>query len=167
MYCENCGTQVGEAYRFCPSCGKPFSVSAIRRPMQPRSRVRDHIQLVAILWIAIGVLQMIVSLGVLTVSRVVIGNILRPDMGIPGNVFPLLHTIFGFLSLFVAAKGAADIIAGWGLLERASWARPLTIVVSFIGLLSVPVGTALGVYSLWVMLPEDSAQEYDRLAQAA
>jgi hypothetical protein len=139
----------------------------MRQPVQARNRVQEHVQLVAILWIAVGVLFMLISLGIFTVSRVVVGNILRPDMGIPGNVFPLLHTIFGFVSLFVAAKGAADILAGWGLLEHASWARPLAIVVSFLALLNVPIGTALGVYSLWVLLPEDSAREYDRLAQAA
>jgi len=167
MFCENCGTQVGEGYRFCPSCGKAFTVSVIRRPGQPRSRVQDHVQLVACLWIAVGVLQLLISVGILTVSRVIVGNILRPDMGIPSNVFPLLHTIFGFVSMFVAVKGAVEIVAGWGLLDRAAWARPLAIVMSFLALINIPVGTALGVYSLWVLLPEDSAREYDRLAQAA
>ncbi len=167
MFCENCGTQVGEGYRFCPSCGKSFSVAVMRRPIQTRSRVQEHVQLVATLWIAVGVLQLLISIGIVTVSRVIVGTILRPDMGIPGNVFPLLHTIFGFVSLFIAVKGAADVLAGWGLLERATWARPLAIVVSFLALLNIPIGTALGIYSLWVLLPEDSARDYDRLAQAA
>jgi hypothetical protein len=37
--------------------------------------------------------------------------------------------------------------------------------LDFLGLLRIPFGTALGIYTLWVLLPETSGKEYDRLAQ--
>lgn len=168
MYCENCGAQVGENYRFCPSCGKGFNSYTVMRPNMPRrSRVQEHIQLLGVLWIACGALMVLGSIAIMTVGHAVLSMIFRPDIGAPPEVFPLMRTIFGFVAAFVGIKGAAEILAGWGLLERASWARPLTIVVAFISLLNIPIGTALGVYSLWVLLPEESGKDYDQLAQAA
>jgi hypothetical protein len=37
--------------------------------------------------------------------------------------------------------------------------------LGFLGLVRFPLGTALGIYTLWVLLPEESCREYDRLAQ--
>jgi hypothetical protein len=36
----------------------------------------------------------------------------------------------------------------------------LTIVLAFIALFHVPFGTALGIYSLWVLLPAEADAEY-------
>jgi glucose uptake protein GlcU len=57
--------------------------------------------------------------------------------------------------------------AGWGLLQHEEWARVFALVVGFIALLNVPIGTALGIYTLWVLLPSQSAEQYKALAQAA
>jgi len=52
-------------------------------------------------------------------------------------------------------------------LQREDWARTIALVVGFVALLNVPLGTALGVYTLWVLLPRQSDDEYKALAQAA
>jgi hypothetical protein len=36
-----------------------------------------------------------------------------------------------------------------------------------VALLSVPIGTAIGIYTLWVLLPAQSEGEYRALAAAA
>jgi len=59
-----------------------------------------------------------------------------------------LITAFGWLIL---AKAAAGFFAGWGLLQREEWARTVALVVGFLALLNVPIGTALGIYTLWVL----------------
>jgi len=53
------------------------------------------------------------------------------------------------------------------LLQRENWARIFALVMGFIALLNVPLGTALGVYTLWVLLPSQSDDEYQALAEAA
>jgi hypothetical protein len=45
-----------------------------------------------------------------------------------------------------------SLSAGYGLLQRAEWARILTLVLSAFHLLNIPLGTALGIYGLWVLL---------------
>src|SRR5439155_1439776 len=52
----------------------------------------------------------------------------------------------------------------WGLFERQSWARILGLVLGILALLRFPLGTALGIYTLWVLAPEPSAREYDQLS---
>ena len=63
--------------------------------------------------------------------------------------------------------GVIGIVAGWGLLERQPWARMLAIVLGCFSLLDMPFGTALGIYTLWVLLPAASEEEYRRIARAA
>ena len=48
--------------------------------------------------------------------------------------------------------------------RRQPWARVLGIVVGFLALIRIPFGTALGIYTIWVLLPESSAREYDAMA---
>ena len=75
--------------------------------------------------------------------------------------------LFTVLGIFVLAKAAAGVFAGWGLLNREPWARVLTLVVGFLALLHPPLGTALGVYTLWVLLPSESEAEYARYQSVA
>ncbi len=61
-------------------------------------------------------------------------------------------------------KSACGVLAGWGLLRREPWARPLAIVLGFLSLIHVLFGTALGIYTLVVLLPAEAQREYDSLA---
>ena len=73
-----------------------------------------------------------------------------------------LHSLFATIGFFILAKAVLGFVAGWGLLRREPWARMLTIVLSFLALFHVPLGTALGIYSLWVLLPAQSEREYEQ-----
>src|SRR5205823_11290374 len=87
-------------------------------------------------------------------------HVLPPD--VPDFVAVLLRTI-GSALLIV---GAAGIVAGWGLLQRYPWARLAAIALGCVNLLDMPLGTALGVYTLWVLLPATSEAEYRQMARA-
>ena len=62
------------------------------------------------------------------------------------------HTFFLFGSthhhLFFVVLA---LLAGFGLLTRRSWARKLSLILGVLSLFNPPVGTALGVYTLWVL----------------
>jgi hypothetical protein len=72
----------------------------------------------------------------------------------------------GILSagILLALFAGVHLLLAWGLLERQPWARILGIVVAFLALIRFPFGTALGIYTLWVLLPESSEREYDEIA---
>jgi len=68
--------------------------------------------------------------------------------------------------LVFIATGVLGLAAGWGLLQRESWARMLAIVLGVLNLLDPPFGTSVGIYTLWVLLPGDSEREYRELPRA-
>jgi hypothetical protein len=50
-------------------------------------------------------------------------------------------------------------------MRREPWARVLTLVLAFLVLfINIPVGTAVGVYTMWVLLPHESEREYEALS---
>jgi|SRR5579885_2168648 len=158
MYCDRCGTRLTDSHRFCPACGK--AVGTV--PMMPiQGRIAGHIRLLGILWLAISIFRLIPGIFFVTFFRRGYWSIFPRDM--PSFVFGLLQG-FGLLLLVGAVAG---ILAGWGLLERQPWARMLTIVLGFLNLLDMPFGTALGIYTLWVLLPARSEEEYRQISRLA
>ncbi len=78
---------------------------------------------------------------------------------------PFLPHILHGIGFILMATGVLGILAGWGLLERQPWARTLAIVLGFLALFHFGIGTALGIYTLWVLLSAASAVEYQRTAR--
>lgn len=112
--------------------------------------MEKHITLVGVLHIvysSLGLVTAIVLFVIITGAGVVSGDDTALMVtGIVGIV------VFLFL-LLVSIPG---LIGGIGLLKRWPWSRILMIVVGALNLLSVPFGTALGIYTLWVLMHPDA-----------
>ena len=53
-----------------------------------------------------------------------------------------------------------NLLAGYGLLKRHSWARGLALVLGFLNLFQIPFGTALGVYTFWVLFKDEAPAHF-------
>jgi hypothetical protein len=159
MFCNHCGTEVQSDFNVCPRCGK-----AVQSPAAlVSSRLEGHLRILGILWMFVGALTLIPALILIFLSSVVhivipFTDALARDLG------PLLLMVVGASLLFV---GAGGLLVGWGLMHHQSWARIAAIVVGALALFHPPLGTALGVYTLWVLLAHNAGPEYDRLARVA
>jgi len=163
MFCDQCGTRLMMGHAHCSQCGK-----AVRGAVEyGRSRVREHVKLLGILWMAYSALHVVAGAIVLLVSKLVVLRILEGQGGPPPEVMIWLRPLISMVGWLILAKAAVGFFAGFGLLQREPWARVVALVVGFLALLSVPVGTALGIYTLWVLLPTKSEDEYKELAVAA
>jgi hypothetical protein len=163
MFCDQCGGQLQTGDARCGRCGK----SVLGVVQMRRSRVREHVRLLGILWMAYSSLYVLAGVAVLVGAQFVLGGAFHFNGGPPPEVTVWLRplvTCFGWLFLLLAASG---FFTGWGLLQREEWARTVALVVGFLALLRIPLGTALGVYTLWVLLPAQSIDEYKALALAA
>jgi hypothetical protein len=78
-------------------------------------------------------------------------------------VGPLVLTLIGSSILLV---GIGGILVGWGLRDRQPWARITAIILGILALFHPPFGTALGIYTLWVLLSDESGSEYRQLSAA-
>jgi len=107
----------------------------------------------------------------LLVGGVVVSTLFRAggmwESGHPLGSTPFLHDLMTFVGMLLLGGGVLGCAAGWGLLDRQSWARTLSIVLAcFALLLFIPFGTLLGIYTLWVLLPAQSEEEYRRISSA-
>lgn len=56
------------------------------------------------------------------------------------------------------------VLAGWGLQRQKEWARTLGMIAGAVSLLHVPLGTAVGIYALWVLTDEATELLFHRAA---
>lgn len=69
----------------------------------------------------------------------------------------ILTLVGTFVGALLTLLGLPGIAAGFGLLARKAWARYLAIVLSLLNLFNLPIGTVIGVYTLWVLMQEEAA----------
>lgn len=67
-----------------------------------------------------------------------------------------------FLPILVIVISVLRLTGGLGLLGYKTWSRILVIVISALDCLSVPIGTARGVYSIWALLQEDTVELFEK-----
>ena len=164
MFCDVCGTELGAGQQFCSRCGKKVVAGTSLAYPRP-GRVQEHIRLLGILWLAVSALNAVAGAGTLVFANAILPHL--GEMGGPPVPEGFLRPIGNVFAFYLLAKAVLGFAAGWGLLQRESWARMLTLVLSFFALFHVPFGTALGIYSLWVLLPGPSEKEYEGMARAA
>lgn len=160
MYCNACGAQIQPQSNVCPNCGR--SVPPARTITLP-GRLDRHLHTLGILWVVAGALFVIPGVILMIISSIVRVSIPATD-NVGRFVAPLVLSIIGGALFIVAAGG---IVVGWGLLKHLPWARMAAIILGIVSLLHPPFGTALGVYTLWVLLSDQGGAEYDRLAHPA
>ena len=179
MFCDQCGREVASDARFCSNCGRAFSAmgsATAGQPVPPSvyyqpggvGRLNAHLRTLGILWIICGVLRAFNVMALWMVGRMVIPNVF-PNISGFAYASPLEHLIQGGIavaSAILMLQTALALLAGWGLLERQSWGRIVGIVAGAFALIRIPFGTALGIYTLWVLLPATSEIEYRNLARA-
>jgi hypothetical protein len=157
MFCVQCGAAQQPGQSFCGRCGK----RSAGVPLMPvGSRLAGHMRLLAIFWFALSAFRLLPGIVLLTMFGPD-GRFLPAD--VPGFVNGIIQTV-GYLLIAGAGVG---LLAGWGLLDRQPWARTLALVLGCFSLLDIPFGTAVGIYTLWVLLPAQSEEEFRRIANAA
>jgi len=173
MFCDSCGSAMSPEQRFCKVCGKAVDAApaAVARSAYAATAVGDgrvarHLTIVATLWIVLGALMLLGSAVLFAIAAFPIGRFLPSDNPAPAAAIALFHFIFLALGGYLFVTGALQIAAAWGLLQHANWARILTLVLAFLRLLELPLGTALGIYTIWVLLGPTSDQEYRALGAA-
>jgi hypothetical protein len=101
----------------------------------------DHVRIAAILRIVYSALGFLVA----AVMFLFFG-------GIGAIASPVISVLAGGMAMMMLICALPSMITAWGMLAFRPWARILGIVFAAIDLFNFPVGTALGAYTLWVLL---------------
>jgi|YelNatPaOPRAMG01_1025707.scaffolds.fasta_scaffold13919_6 hypothetical protein len=177
MFCDKCGASILPGQKYCSNCGKQIGTLAGPPTPEPASppqnipmgvakgRIEKHVRILGILWIVASILGLIPGIWFFIGSGVAMHFLPLYHIGFPFP--PFLWPLAGVIGTFLLASSVAGLLAGWGLLNYRPWARTLALILGIIWLIHLPFGTALGIYTLWVLLPAESEQEYRRMARTA
>ena len=164
MFCDGCGAAMQPGQAYCSKCGKQIvgPVSLV----QPRpGRVQEHVRLLGLFWLALSAFNTIASIILYVLANTLFAHM--RELGAPEGPTSFLRPLLSVVAMVVLVKAALGFIAGWGLLQHEPWARVITLVLAFISLFTnIPFGTALGIYTMWVLLPARSEEEYETLVRA-
>lgn len=182
MVCQACGNTVEAGVNFCPRCGASAAASVPPGPPPPPQyaaypqtpppayalrppRVQRNLQMLGILWCLFGAYRVISGLIAIFVLQVWSFRSFGGGWEWGRRMGPhWMGPILPFIALIATVTAVLAFFVGFSLLRRRPWGRVLGIVVAVLSLLKFPIGTALGIYTLWVLAPAESGAEYDALA---
>ncbi|MBN1133160.1 MAG: hypothetical protein JXR52_03205 [Bacteroidales bacterium] len=121
-----------------------------------KSNIKQHVTFVGAIHIGFGALGVLGALILFFMFSFVVQFV--EDEPIAVKILQILGNSLPLLILFFAA---IDIIGGIGLFSYRPWARVLVLIISAINCLNVPIGTAKGVYSIWVLMHRDAIELFD------
>jgi hypothetical protein len=108
--------------------------------------MRDHVRILGWCFIAYSALIVLVGFGIGAV--VLFGGAISGDH----QAMFITGAVGAAIACFLILVSLPGMLAGVGLLKMQPWARIVAIIVGALNILSFPFGTALGVYTLWVLL---------------
>lgn len=181
MICQSCNEPIGSDVRFCPKCGAP--VVLVEPPRQnfvpgypsgyapgagPRLRVTRHLQILGTLWCVFGAYRILSGvLGMFFLRTFAMHGFGNGGWPFGGYRSPFPEGWMGFLLPVIATvtvvSAAFAFVTGYGLLTRRPWGRIIGIIAAVLALFKFPLGTAMGIYTLWVLAPGESSVEYDAI----
>ena len=154
------------AWQAAPAGAASSVASAYLIPKEEmqRRRVAGNLQPLGITWCIWGVIRLVTGLiagaAVHTLSREGIWT------GSENAFLPsILQVLVPVLAVSNAAMSALALVTGYALLTGKPWARTLAIIAAILNLLKIPLGTTLGIYTLWVLAPRAAGLEYERITR--
>lgn len=119
--------------------------------MEKARNMKKHVTFVGALHIGFGILGIIGAIVTFFALNFALSFVEGID--IAGD---LMKVILVVVPVFISIISILGIIGGIGVLNYQNWARMMVIVLSAINCLSVPIGTAKGVYSIWALLQDET-----------
>jgi hypothetical protein len=114
--------------------------------------MEKHVTVVAVLKIGFGALGILAAIIVLV--AVVGGGLISGDQ----EAIRVTAIVGPTVAFFLVLLSVPGIIGGIGLLKWKPWARILVLILAVFGLFNIPIGTAVGIYTIWVLMQDETAQ---------
>jgi hypothetical protein len=124
--------------------------------MEKTRNMKQHVSLVGALHVGFGILGLLGALAVYLSFHFAYEFI--EEEPLVENIISFLGNTLSLIIVFISSLG---IIGGIGLFSYKPWARILVMIVSAINCLNIPVGTAKGIYSIWVLMQPETIEMFD------
>jgi hypothetical protein len=118
-------------------------------------QVAQHAKIVGWLHIAMSVLGILIGVFVFVILTTV--GVIADDP----EAMSILTIVAFFTAGLMLIFALPGFIAGYGVLKQKSWGRILAIVLGVFHLVNVPLGTVLGIYTLWALMQEGAIDYFN------
>ena len=117
--------------------------------------MKTQVQVIAALHMALGFLSLLAAIILFVILGIAGGIAFANDQRPVAGFLGIVGVVAG---IFLALLSLPGIIGGWALFTGRSWGRPVIIVLGILELLNFPLGTALGIYTLCILLRDPQSQ---------
>ncbi|MCX6322249.1 MAG: hypothetical protein NTX93_10695 [Bacteroidia bacterium] len=121
------------------------------------SKMKKHVTVVGAIHIGFGILGLIAAVVVFFALNFAKGFVENDEVGVV-----VLRFLAISLPLLIGFLSTLGLVGGIGLLSYMPWARYLIIVIAALGCLNIPIGTLKGVYSIWVLMQDDTVKLFEK-----
>jgi len=129
--------------------------------MDKKRNMKQHVSFVGALHIGFGLLGLAGAMAIFFGFQFLFEFI--EDEPIAQDVLSFVGNSVAMILVFFSSLG---IIGGAGLFSFRPWARILVMIVSAMNCLNVPVGTAKGIYSIWVLMQPETIELFENSNQS-
>jgi hypothetical protein len=126
------------------------------------------VKALGVVWLIYAAVALVTGIAALAFANAFFSGHLGPWMNGPWANGPMPPMWFGpallrFAWVFLVLRVGLAVAAGIGLLERTQWGRIVAIVAAILCMLKFPFGTAMGIWTLIVLLGYRNSTLYEQL----
>jgi len=176
MYCSQCGQALVAGQAFCPRCGQASAMhmatgitSSTPNPYGqfPMALVERRVNALAVAWLVYAGMIAVTGFFGLAFAHAFMTHMRPWQHGMwhtwEGPFMPGFFLRFAWIA--IGLRLALALAAGYGLLQKARWARPVAIVAAILSLIHLPFGTVIAVWTLVVMLSAPNVMGWEMMAK--
>lgn len=168
MFCSGCGQALAQGQPVCLQCGRPVApvVPPVPGFQFQLESYAGKVRALSLAWMVYAALSLLTGLAGLSFAHAFFshhfGNWSNGPWGDNSDWFfpAIVHLVWVAITL----RSALALVAAWGLYERTQWGRIVAIVAAFLSLLKFPFGTALGIWTLVVLMGYQNSTLYAQLS---
>jgi len=123
--------------------------------------METHVKVLGVLNIVSGVLGLLGAIILMIVFGGVVGLIGADAREGADVAVPIIGVTGAVVVLFMVITSLPAVIIGYGLYRIQPWSRIAGIVLSIVSLLWFPLGTALGIYGMWVLFSKEGQRLFE------
>jgi hypothetical protein len=170
MFCSGCGLPVTPGMSFCPQCSRPVAAPIPTMPGM-EFQIQNYagkVRSLGVVWFIYAGWSLLSGILGLAFAQAFFagrfgffahGPFVNGPWGNPFFGHFMLHSIWAFLIV----RSALALAAGWGLMERTEWGRPVALVAAFFSILKFPFGTAIAIWTFVVLMGYRNSTLYNQL----